>query len=167
MISRSGCVNWVSCLGYKVCFGLDVIRIPYVFLLVVSIAMAADIWASLTPTERSSHSLDATRRSRKAATASGALLLRLQRVDGRRFDAFVADLLCSRLHGGAAPIIGYVSAPLVRVRVFIRASVCACARRRQCVWAFPISCVWEHASSLAGQRARTVGAQRGIGSCEC
>ena len=49
--------------------------------------------------------LDAARTSRKAAKASRALLLRLQRVDGRRFDTFVADLLCSRLHGGAAPII--------------------------------------------------------------
>jgi hypothetical protein len=45
--------------------------------------------------------------------------LRLQRVDGRRFDAFVADLPCSRVHRGAAPIISLVSAPLVRVRRFV------------------------------------------------
>ena len=63
----------------------------------------------------------------------GALLLLcvcLQLVDGRRLDdAFVADLLCPRLHGGTAPIVSYVSAPLVRVRVWICASVhlCECA----------------------------------------
>ena len=48
--------------------------------------------------------------------------MRLQRVDGRRFDAFVADLLLllsPRHHGGAAPIISLVSAPLVRVRRFV------------------------------------------------
>ena len=42
--------------------------------------------------------------------------LGLQRVDGRRFDAFVADLHCSRVHRGAARIFSYVSAVLVRVR---------------------------------------------------
>ena len=36
--------------------------------------------------------------------------LRLQRVDGRRLDAFVADLHCSCIHCGAAPIVSYVSA---------------------------------------------------------
>ena len=78
--------------------------------------------------------------------------LRLQRVDGRRFDAFVADLLCSRLHGGAAPIISYVSAPLVRVRVRVRASfVCACARRRRvCVDVPDFVRVWVHASPHEG-----------------
>ena len=55
----------------------------------------------------------------------------LQLVDGRRLDdAFVADLLCPRLHGGTAPIVAYVSAPLVRVRVsecaFVRVCVCGC-----------------------------------------
>ena len=41
--------------------------------------------------------------------------LRLQRVDGRLFDVFVADLHCSRVHRGAtaAPIVSYVSAFLV------------------------------------------------------
>ena len=39
--------------------------------------------------------------------------LRLQRVDGRLFDVFVADLHCSRVHCGAAPIVSYVSAFLV------------------------------------------------------
>ena len=63
-----------------------------------------------------------------AATTSGALLLRLQRVDGRRFDAFVADMLCSRLHGVAAPTVSYVSAPLVRrASVHLLQSVCVCA----------------------------------------
>ena len=45
--------------------------------------------------------------------------MRLQRVDGRRFDAFVADLHCSRVQRGAAPIISLVRAPLVRVRRFV------------------------------------------------
>ena len=78
------------------------------------------------PPNETPHSLDATRTSRKAAKSSRsfALRLRLQRVDGRRFDALVADILCSRLHGVAAPTVSYVSAPLVR-----RASVhlCECA----------------------------------------
>jgi hypothetical protein len=65
-------------------------------------------------------------KSRKAGPDQGsfafalAFALRLQRVDGRRLDAFVADLHCSRVHGGAAPIVAYVSAlPVnpVRVRV--------------------------------------------------
>ncbi len=34
-----------------------------------------------------------------------AFALRLQRVDGRRLDAFVADLPCSRVCRGAAPIV--------------------------------------------------------------
>ena len=70
----------------------------------------------------------------------GALLLLcvcLQLVDGRRLDdVFVADLLCPRLHGGTAPIVSYVSAPLVRVRVsecaFVRVCACACACARAC-----------------------------------
>ncbi len=33
-----------------------------------------------------------------------------QRVDGRRLDAFVADLHCSRVRRGAAPTVSYVSA---------------------------------------------------------
>ena len=47
--------------------------------------------------------------------------MRLQRVDGRRFDAFVADLHCSRVQRGAAPIVSYVSALTVRLQV------CECA----------------------------------------
>ena len=54
--------------------------------------------------------------------------MRLQRVDGRRVDAFVADLLFSRLQCGAVPTISNVSAPLVRVRVS------ECALVRVCVW---------------------------------
>ena len=86
---------------------------------------------------------------------------RLQRVDDRRFDALVADILCSRLHGVAAPTVSYVSAPLVRrASVHLCECVCACARCCRCVWVClwvcPISCVWVHASSHVGQRARTV-----------
>ena len=93
------------------------------------------------------HSLDATRTIRKAAESSRsfALRLRLQRVDGRRFDALVADILCSRHHGVAAPTVSYVSAPLVRrASVHLRECVCACGHRCQCVrmWVCPISCVW-------------------------
>jgi hypothetical protein len=50
--------------------------------------------------------------------------LRLQLVDGRRFDAFVAYPHFSRVHGGASPIVAYVSALLVRVRV---CELCLCA----------------------------------------
>ena len=93
--------------------------------------------ASPTTAQRNPHSLDATRTSRKAAKSSRSFALRLQRVDGRRIDALVADILCSRLHGVAAPTVSHVSAPLVRVRVsecvFVGACVGACARRRQCV----------------------------------
>ena len=39
-----------------------------------------------------------------------ALRLRLQWVDGRRVDAFVADLHCSRVQRGAAPTVSNVSA---------------------------------------------------------
>jgi hypothetical protein len=107
------------------------------------------------------HSLDATRTSRKAAESSRSFALRLQRVDGRRFDALVADILCSRLHGVAAPTVSYVSAPLVRrASVHLCECVCACARCCRCVWVClrvcRISCAWVHASSHAGQRARTV-----------
>ena len=45
---------------------------------------------------------------------SGAALLcialRVQRVDGRRADVFVADLRCSRVQSGAAPTVSNVSA---------------------------------------------------------
>ncbi len=54
--------------------------------------------------------------------------MRLQRVDGRRVDAFVADLLFSRLQCGAVPTISNVSAPLVRVPMSESALV------RVCVW---------------------------------
>ena len=72
--------------------------------------------------------LDATRKSRKAGRSRGAFAfafafafgLRSQRVDGRRLDAFVADLHCSRVHGGTAPIVSYVSA-------LLRRSACVCA----------------------------------------
>ena len=47
--------------------------------------------------------------------------MRLQRVDGRRLAAFVTDLHSSRVHRDAAPIVSYVSALPVRVRV------CMCA----------------------------------------
>ena len=72
--------------------------------------------------------IDATRRSRKAAKSSRSFALRLQRVDGRRIDALVADMLCSRLHGVAAPTVSYVSAPLVRrASVHLCECVCVCA----------------------------------------
>ena len=76
--------------------------------------MGAAIWHHLLPPNETPHSLDATRTSRKAAESSRSFALRLQRVDGRRFAALVADILCSRLHGVAAPTVSYVSAPLVR-----------------------------------------------------
>ena len=82
--------------------------------------------ASPTAAQRNPHSLDATRTSRrKAAESSRSFALRLQRVDGRRFDALVADILCSRLHGVAAPTVSYVSAPLVR-RASVHLCECAC-----------------------------------------
>jgi hypothetical protein len=71
----------------------------------------------------------------------------LQRVDGRRLDAFVADLHCSRVRRGAAPTVSYVSALPVRVQL----CECACVLRCQllvwvCLWACPCSCVCAHAS---------------------
>ena len=82
--------------------------------------------ASPTTAQRKPHSLDATRTSR--TNQAGALALRLQRVDGRRIDALVADILCSRLHGVAAPTVSYVSAPLVRrASVHLCECVCVCA----------------------------------------
>ena len=119
------------------------------------------------------HTLDATRRSRKAADqAELCFALRLQRVDGRRLDAFVADLHCSRVHRGAAPIVSYVSALPVRVqsvRVCIACFVascswgCACGRARDAA----CLCVCVHASCHPEQRARGGRAQRGIASYEC
>ncbi len=75
----------------------------------------------------------------------------LQRVDGRRIDALVADMLCSRLHSVAAPAVSYVSAPLVRrafMRVCICASVCAvrmpvCGGGFVCVCRYPITVIFE------------------------
>jgi hypothetical protein len=53
--------------------------------------------------------------------------LRLQRVGGDRLDiTLVADLHCSHLHSGAAPIVSHVSAPLVRVRVCASVHLCEC-----------------------------------------
>ena len=76
-----------------------------------------------------------------------AFALRLQRVDGRRLDAFVADLHCSRVHRGAGPTVSYVSALPVRVQLcekcasvhvcFVASCLCGCAcgraRVRACV----------------------------------
>ena len=60
---------------------------------------------------------------------ASAFGLRSQRVDGRRLDALVADILCSRLHGVAAPTVSYVSAPLVRrASVHLCECVCVCVR---------------------------------------
>ena len=81
------------------------------------------------PPNETPHSLDATRTIRKAANSSRSFALRLQRVDGRRFDALVADILCPRLHGVAAPTVSYVSAPLVRrASVHLCECVCVCVR---------------------------------------
>ena len=95
------------------------------------------------------------------AKSSRSFALRLQRVDGRRIDALVADMLCSRLHGVAAPTVSYVSAPLVRrasVRVCICASVCGRAISPACVGVLvgvpDFVCV--DACVFAGQRAQTV-----------
>ena len=129
--------------------------------------------ASPTATQRDPHSLDATRTSRKAAKSSRSLGLRLQRVDGRRFDALVADILRSRLHGVAAPTVSYVSAPLVRrasVRVCICASVCGRAISPACVGVLvgvpDFVCVG--ACVFACRAKSTDGrAERGSGSCEC
>ena len=126
--------------------------------------MGAAIWhpsPTAAPTKPPTLLMPLTRTSRKAAESSRSFALRLQRVDGRRFDALVADILCSRLHGVAATTVSYVSAPLVRrASVHLCECVCACARCCRCVWVClrvcRISCAWVHASSHAGQRARTV-----------
>ena len=69
-----------------------------------------------------------------------AFALRLQRVDGRRFDAFVADLHCSRVHRGAAPIVSYVSATLIRVCVNECAYLLVCVRAGACARAHHACC---------------------------
>ena len=105
-------------LGYKAGFGLDVIRM-YCLRIPTCCEYRHECCCLASPTavQRNSHSLDATRRSRKAAGSSRsfalrcvAFALRLQLVDGRRVDAFVADLHCSRVQRGAAPIVSNVSA---------------------------------------------------------
>ena len=101
-------------------FGLDVIRM-YCLRIPTCCEYRHECCCLASPTaiQRNSHSLDATRRSRKAARSSRSfalrllcfgLLLRLQLVDGRRVDAFVADLHCSRVQRGAAPTVSNVSA---------------------------------------------------------
>ena len=127
--------------------------------------------ASPTATQGYPHSPDATRTSRKAAKSSRSFALRLQRVDGRRIDALVADMLCSRLHSVAAPTVSYVSAPLVRrASVHLCECVCVCAILPACVdvlvgvpdFVCVGACVFAcRAKSTDGR------AERGIGSCEC
>ena len=97
--------------------------------------------------------LDATQKSRKGARSRGSFgfSLRLQLVDSRRFDAFVAYPHFSRVHGGASPIVAYVSALLVRVRV----CDCGCVLRCQllawvCLWGVPV-CVRVRACVLASK----------------
>ena len=101
-----------------------------------------------------------------------AFALRLQRVDGRRLDAFVADLHCSRVRCGVAPIVSYVSAlprPSASVRVcivcFVSSCSCGCACGRARVRARARVCV--HANLDPGQRGQGGTAQRGIASYEC
>ena len=71
-------------------------------------------------------------RSRGASLSLSLLHLRLQQVDGRRLDAFVADLHHSRVLRHAAPIVSYVSALPVRFRVFACVHCCAWAFRNVC-----------------------------------
>ena len=127
----------------------------YGFVLGMSIAMGAASLASPTaaPTKPPTLLMPLERVARRLNQA-GAFALRLQRVDGRRFDALVADIFCSRLHGVAAPTVSYVSAPLVRrASVHLCECVCACARCCRCVWVClwvcPISCVWVPACVFA------------------
>ena len=69
------------------------------------------------------------------------------------------ELHCSRVHRGAAPIVSYVSALLIRARVCVRARVCECSCVRPCelfvwvrLWACPFLCECVHASWHPGQR---------------
>jgi hypothetical protein len=105
-------------------------------------------------------------RSRGASLLLLLLAVRLQRVDGRRLDAFVADLHCSRVHRGAAPIVSYVSALLVRVQV-CESALCASlavARVGVLVGVRVLVRVCVHASWGLAQRVRGGKAQRGY--CE-
>ena len=178
MISRSGLYELGLLMGYKVCCGLDVI---FMFLRIrtwyeyrhgccyLASPTAASPWVLLfgityCPPNETPHSLDATRTIRKAAKSSRsfALRLRLQRVDGRRFDALVADILCSHLHGVTAPTVSYVSAPLVRrASVHLCECVRACVRCCRCVWVClwvcPISCVYVGACVFACRAKSTDG----------
>ena len=105
--------------------------------------MNAAIWHHLVPFNETPTLLQGGGWISGSFAFAFAFGLRSQRVDGRRIDAFVGDLCCSRVHGGAAPIVSYVSALLVCVRVLICAfvQVCACARPFQCAlvraFAFP------------------------------
>ena len=107
--SRNGFLVGIQKAG----FGLDVIRM-YCLRIPTCCEYRHECCCLASPTaiQRNSHSLDATRRSRTAARSSRsfASLWRLQRVDGRRLDAFVADLHCSRVHRGAGPTVSNVSA---------------------------------------------------------
>ena len=92
--------------------------------------------------------------------------MRLQLVDGRRFDAFVAYPHFSRVHGGASPIVAYVSALLVRVQV-CESALCASlavARVGVLVGVRVLVRVCVHASWGLAQRVRGGKAQRGY--CE-
>ncbi len=100
--------------------------------------MNAAIWHHLVPFNETPTLLQGGGWISGSFAFAFAFGLRSQRVDGRRLDAFVADLRCSRVHGGAAPIVAYVSALPVRVncasvRVCFVASCscgCACGRAR-------------------------------------
>jgi hypothetical protein len=82
--------------------------------------MNAAIWHHLVPFNETPTLLQGGGWISGSFAFAFAFGLRSQRVDGRRFDAFVADLPCSRVHRGAAPIVSYVSA-------LPRPSACVCA----------------------------------------
>ena len=109
--SRNGFLVGIQKAG----FGLDVIRM-YCLRIPTCCEYRHECCCLASPTaiQRNSHCHDATRRSRTAARSSRSFALRLrlglQWVDGRRVDAFVADLHCSRVQRGAAPTVSNVSA---------------------------------------------------------
>ena len=101
----------------------------------MSVAIGAAIGILLLPPNDTPTLLMLLDRVARRPNQAGALLakssrsfaLRLQRVDGRRIDALIADMLCSRLHSVAAPTVSYVSAPLVR-RASVHSCECVCVR---------------------------------------
>ena len=107
--SRNGFLVGIQKAG----FGLDVIRMHCLRIPTCCefrIAMNAAIWHHPLPFNETPTVLMPLEGVARRLDQRVRLRLRLQWVDGRRVDAFVADLLHSRVQRGAAPTVSNVSA---------------------------------------------------------